>query len=154
LSAIAAGLNERGIPTAREGRWSAVQVRRVLDRTVMTPPPLLAPRPRLDDRVPLRVHAHRQRGEASACHSIRDHDNRIACLAAERREPAGRLHLGQEPGPSSPVPTARPASAISSAEPRTRGEDHEGRDDEHRGLAPRLYSQAYLRLVGCAPPAV
>jgi DNA invertase Pin-like site-specific DNA recombinase len=32
LSAIAAGLNERRIPTAREGRWSAVQVKRVLDR--------------------------------------------------------------------------------------------------------------------------
>src|SRR5829696_5673484 len=32
LNAIAAGLNERGIPTAREGRWSAVQVKRVLER--------------------------------------------------------------------------------------------------------------------------
>jgi DNA invertase Pin-like site-specific DNA recombinase len=33
LRAIAAGLNERGIPTARgDGEWSAVQVKRVLDR--------------------------------------------------------------------------------------------------------------------------
>jgi DNA invertase Pin-like site-specific DNA recombinase len=32
LRAIAAGLNERGIPTARGGKWSAVQVQRVLDR--------------------------------------------------------------------------------------------------------------------------
>jgi DNA invertase Pin-like site-specific DNA recombinase len=32
LRAIAAGLNERGIPTARGGTWSAVQVLRVLDR--------------------------------------------------------------------------------------------------------------------------
>jgi DNA invertase Pin-like site-specific DNA recombinase len=32
LSAIAAGLNELRIPTAREGRWSAVQVERVLER--------------------------------------------------------------------------------------------------------------------------
>jgi DNA invertase Pin-like site-specific DNA recombinase len=32
LRAIAAGLNERGIPTARGGQWSAVQVARVLDR--------------------------------------------------------------------------------------------------------------------------
>ena len=33
LRAIAAGLNERGIPTARgEGEWSAVQVMRVLER--------------------------------------------------------------------------------------------------------------------------
>ncbi|MET3413636.1 recombinase family protein [Methylobacterium sp. 1030] len=30
---IAAGLNERGIPAARGGEWSAVQVKRVLDRT-------------------------------------------------------------------------------------------------------------------------
>jgi DNA invertase Pin-like site-specific DNA recombinase len=32
LRAVAAGLNERGIPTARGGKWSAVQVQRVLDR--------------------------------------------------------------------------------------------------------------------------
>jgi hypothetical protein len=33
LRAIAAGLNERGIPTARgDGEWSAVQVMRVLER--------------------------------------------------------------------------------------------------------------------------
>ena len=33
LRAIAAGLNERGIPTSRgEGAWSAVQVSRVLAR--------------------------------------------------------------------------------------------------------------------------
>jgi hypothetical protein len=32
LRAIARGLNERGIPTARGGKWSAVQVQRVLDR--------------------------------------------------------------------------------------------------------------------------
>jgi DNA invertase Pin-like site-specific DNA recombinase len=33
LRQIAAGLNERGIPTARgEGQWSAVQVQRVIDR--------------------------------------------------------------------------------------------------------------------------
>jgi DNA invertase Pin-like site-specific DNA recombinase len=32
LRAIAADLNERGIPTARGGKWSAVQVQRVLDR--------------------------------------------------------------------------------------------------------------------------
>lgn len=31
LRALAAGLNERGIPTARGGGWSAVQVQRVLD---------------------------------------------------------------------------------------------------------------------------
>jgi DNA invertase Pin-like site-specific DNA recombinase len=31
LRAIAAGLNERGIPTARGGQWSAVQVARVLE---------------------------------------------------------------------------------------------------------------------------
>jgi DNA invertase Pin-like site-specific DNA recombinase len=31
LRAIAAGLNERGIPAARGGRWSAVQVTRLLD---------------------------------------------------------------------------------------------------------------------------
>ncbi|MFH6786808.1 recombinase family protein [Methylobacterium sp. MA0201] len=30
LQAIAAGLNERGIPTARGGSWTAVQVSRVL----------------------------------------------------------------------------------------------------------------------------
>jgi hypothetical protein len=32
LRSIAAGLNERGIPTARGSKWSAVQVMRVLDR--------------------------------------------------------------------------------------------------------------------------
>jgi len=32
LRAIAAGLNEQGIPTARGGEWSAVQVMRVLER--------------------------------------------------------------------------------------------------------------------------
>jgi hypothetical protein len=33
LRAIAAGLNDRGIPTARgAGQWSAVQVARVLER--------------------------------------------------------------------------------------------------------------------------
>lgn len=32
LREIAAGLNERGIPTARGGSWSAVQVWRVLGR--------------------------------------------------------------------------------------------------------------------------
>jgi DNA invertase Pin-like site-specific DNA recombinase len=32
LRAIAAGLNQRGIPTARGGQWTAVQVRRVLNR--------------------------------------------------------------------------------------------------------------------------
>jgi hypothetical protein len=32
LRAIAAGLNERGIPTARGGQWSAVQVQRVISR--------------------------------------------------------------------------------------------------------------------------
>ncbi|TNC09030.1 resolvase [Methylobacterium terricola] len=34
LQGIAVALNERGIPTARGGRWSAVQVSRVLARTV------------------------------------------------------------------------------------------------------------------------
>lgn len=34
LRQLAAGLNERGIPTARGTRWSAVQVKRVLDRSV------------------------------------------------------------------------------------------------------------------------
>jgi hypothetical protein len=34
LRAIAAGLNKRGIPTARgAGEWSAVQVARVIERT-------------------------------------------------------------------------------------------------------------------------
>jgi len=33
LRAIAEGLNARGIPTARGGQWSAVQVDRVLDRS-------------------------------------------------------------------------------------------------------------------------
>ena len=32
LRAMAAGLNERGIPTAWGGKWSSVQVKRVLDR--------------------------------------------------------------------------------------------------------------------------
>jgi DNA invertase Pin-like site-specific DNA recombinase len=32
LRQLAAGLNERGIPTARGGKWSAVQVKRVLER--------------------------------------------------------------------------------------------------------------------------
>jgi DNA invertase Pin-like site-specific DNA recombinase len=32
LRAIAAGLNERGIPTANGGRWSSPQVMRVLER--------------------------------------------------------------------------------------------------------------------------
>jgi recombinase len=32
LNAIADGLNERGIPTARGGHWSATQVARVLAR--------------------------------------------------------------------------------------------------------------------------
>jgi Recombinase len=32
LRAVAAGLNDRGIETARGGEWSAVQVQRVLQR--------------------------------------------------------------------------------------------------------------------------
>ena len=32
LNALATGLNDRGIGTAREGRWSATQVKRVLER--------------------------------------------------------------------------------------------------------------------------
>jgi hypothetical protein len=32
LRQIAAGLNGRGIPTARGGAWSAVQVKRVMER--------------------------------------------------------------------------------------------------------------------------
>jgi hypothetical protein len=32
LRAIAAGLNDRGIPTAQGGSWSATQVMRVLNR--------------------------------------------------------------------------------------------------------------------------
>jgi DNA invertase Pin-like site-specific DNA recombinase len=36
LRAVAAVLNERGIPTARGGQWSAVQVQRVLGRDVVT----------------------------------------------------------------------------------------------------------------------
>ena len=32
LRAIAEGLNEQGIPTARRGRWSSVQVMRMLER--------------------------------------------------------------------------------------------------------------------------
>jgi hypothetical protein len=31
LREIAAGLNERGMPTARGGQWSAVQVQRVME---------------------------------------------------------------------------------------------------------------------------
>jgi Recombinase len=31
LGALAAGLNERGIPAARGGKWSAVQVMRLLE---------------------------------------------------------------------------------------------------------------------------
>lgn len=33
LRQVAAGLNERGIPTARGGEWSAIQVQRVMNRT-------------------------------------------------------------------------------------------------------------------------
>ena len=33
LRAIAAGLDERGIPAARGGKWSAVQVSRLLELT-------------------------------------------------------------------------------------------------------------------------
>jgi hypothetical protein len=32
LRAIAAGLNEAGIPTARGGKWSSPQVMRILER--------------------------------------------------------------------------------------------------------------------------
>jgi DNA invertase Pin-like site-specific DNA recombinase len=32
LSAIAGGLNARGIPTPRSGRWTATQVKRVMER--------------------------------------------------------------------------------------------------------------------------
>jgi hypothetical protein len=32
LRAIAAGLNEAGVPTARGGEWSSVQVMRILER--------------------------------------------------------------------------------------------------------------------------
>jgi hypothetical protein len=32
LNGIARALNERGVPTARKGKWSAVQVARVLGR--------------------------------------------------------------------------------------------------------------------------
>jgi DNA invertase Pin-like site-specific DNA recombinase len=35
LREIAAGLNERGIPTARGGQWSAVQVQRLINRAGM-----------------------------------------------------------------------------------------------------------------------
>jgi Recombinase len=34
LRQIAANLNERGIPTARGGEWSAMQVQRVMNRVV------------------------------------------------------------------------------------------------------------------------
>jgi hypothetical protein len=34
LREIAAGLNARGIPTARGGQWSAVQVQRVVARLI------------------------------------------------------------------------------------------------------------------------
>jgi DNA invertase Pin-like site-specific DNA recombinase len=37
LRAMAAGLNSRGIPTARGGTWSAVQVKRVLERAEARP---------------------------------------------------------------------------------------------------------------------
>jgi hypothetical protein len=37
LRQIAAGLNERGIPTARGGEWSAVQVQRVMNRAAIVP---------------------------------------------------------------------------------------------------------------------
>jgi hypothetical protein len=33
LREIAAGLNERAIPTSKGGSWSAVQVRRIVNRT-------------------------------------------------------------------------------------------------------------------------
>jgi len=38
LRQLAAGLNERGIPTARGGEWSAVQVQRVMNRAGIVPP--------------------------------------------------------------------------------------------------------------------
>jgi DNA invertase Pin-like site-specific DNA recombinase len=37
LRQIATGLNERGIPTARGGEWSAVQVQRVMNRAAIAP---------------------------------------------------------------------------------------------------------------------
>jgi hypothetical protein len=37
LRAIAAGLDERGIPAARGGKWSAVQVARLLDAGGLRP---------------------------------------------------------------------------------------------------------------------
>jgi DNA invertase Pin-like site-specific DNA recombinase len=40
LRAIAAGLEERGIPAARGGKWSAVQVARLLDSAGLQPHPL------------------------------------------------------------------------------------------------------------------
>ena len=36
LRAIAAGLEERGIPAARGGRWSAVQVARLLEAAAVS----------------------------------------------------------------------------------------------------------------------
>ena len=37
LREIAAGLNQRGIPAARGGPWSAVQVKRALERRAYEP---------------------------------------------------------------------------------------------------------------------
>jgi hypothetical protein len=39
LRAIAAGLDERGIPAARGGTWSAVQVARLLENAGLQPRP-------------------------------------------------------------------------------------------------------------------
>ena len=39
LRAIAAGLEERGIPAARGGKWSAVQVARLLENAGLQPRP-------------------------------------------------------------------------------------------------------------------
>jgi len=39
LRAIAAGLEERGIPTARGGKWSAIQVARLLENAGLQPRP-------------------------------------------------------------------------------------------------------------------
>jgi hypothetical protein len=38
LRAIAEGLEDRGIPAARGGKWSAVQVGRLLDRAGLSRP--------------------------------------------------------------------------------------------------------------------
>ena len=38
LRAIAGGLEDRGIPAARRGKWSAVQVARLLDRAGLSRP--------------------------------------------------------------------------------------------------------------------